>query len=100
MGAPSNSWRALAGFLGVAAGVALLFALVAMVALRPRDGLAWVRVPDLGDDLRVDAGLQTKPLKETVVAAVLHDREMDGTTGGGVAFDLALDVHQLHESTM
>ena len=69
MGAPSNSWRALAGFLGVAAGVALLFALVAMVALRPRDGLAWVRVPDLSADLRVDAGLQTKPLKDTVVAA-------------------------------
>ena len=45
MGAPSNSWRALAGFLGVAAGVALLFALVAMVALRPRDGLAWEMAP-------------------------------------------------------
>ena len=94
MGAPSNSWRALAGFLGVAAGVALLFALVAMVALRPRDGLAWVRVPDLSADLRVDAGLQTKPLKETVVAAVLQDRALEGTTGGGLAVAPALAVTQ------
>src|SRR2546423_13524148 len=85
MGAPSNGWRALAGFLGVAAGVALLFAVVAMVALRPKDGLAWVRVPDLGADLRVDAGLQTKPLKATVVAAVLQDQGLDGTMAGGPA---------------
>ena len=90
MGAPSNGWRALAGFLGVAAGVALLFALVAMVALRPKDGLAWVRVPDLGADLRVDAGLQTKPLKETVVAAVLQDLALDGATGSGLAVTLVV----------
>jgi len=94
MGIPSNSWRALAGFLGVAAGVALLFALVATVALRPRDGLAWVRVPDLSADLRVDGGLQTKPLKETVVAAVLQDRALDGTTGSGLAVAPALAVTQ------
>src|SRR6059058_3081469 len=94
MGAPSNGWRALAGFLGVAAGVALLFALVAMVALRPRDGLAWVRVPDLAADLRVDAGLQTKPLKETVVAAVLQDLALDGATGSGLAVAPALVVTQ------
>jgi len=94
MGAPSNSWRALAGFLGVAAGVALLFALVAMVALRPRDGLAWVRVPDLSADLRVDAGLQTKPLKESVVAAVLQDLGLDGTTASGLAIAPALAISQ------
>ena len=94
MGIPSNGWRALAGFLGVAAGVALLFALVATVALRPRDGLAWVRVPDLSADLRVDGGLQTKPLKETVVAAVLQDRALDGTTGSGLAVAPALAVTQ------
>ena len=94
MGIPSNSWRALAGFLGVAAGIALLFALVATVALRPRDGLAWVRVPDLSADLRVDGGLQTKPLKETVVAAVLQDRALDGTTGSGLAVAPALAVTQ------
>src|SRR3989442_11510815 len=94
MGAHSNGWRALAGFLGVAAGVALLFALVAMVALRPRDGRAWVRVPDLAAALRVDAGLQTKPLKDTVVAAVLQDRVLDGTTASGLAIAPALAVTQ------
>src|SRR6267154_4162178 len=94
MGAPSNSWRALVGFLGVAAGVALLFALVALVALRPRDGLAWVRVPDLSADLRVDAGLQTKPLKDTVVAAVLQDQRLDGSTTSGLAVAPALAVTQ------
>ena len=92
MGAPSKSWRALAGFLGVAAGVALLFTLVAMVALRPKDGLAWVWVPDLGADLRVDAGLQTKPLKDTVVAAVLQDRALEGTTASGLSVAPALAV--------
>src|SRR6267378_4068641 len=92
MGAHSNSWRALAGFFGVAVGVALLFALVAMVALRPRDGLAWVRVPDLSADLRIDAGLQTKPLKNSVVAAVLQDQALDGTTGSGLAVAPALVV--------
>jgi len=94
MGTPSNGWRALAGFLGVAAGVALLFALVAMVALRPRDGLAWVQVPDLSADLRVDAGLQTKPLKESVVAAVLQDLGLDGTTASGLAIAPALAISQ------
>src|SRR6266566_2565702 len=92
MGAPSKSWRALAGFLGVAAGVALLFTLVAMVALRPKDGLAWISVPDLGADLRVDAGLQTKPLKDTVVAAVLQDRALEGTTASGLSVAPALAV--------
>ena len=92
MGAPSNSWRALASFLGVAVGVALLFAVVAMVALRPKEGLAWVRVPDLSADLRVDAGLQTKPLKATVVAAVLQDLTLDGTMSGGLAVAPALVV--------
>src|SRR2546430_13085907 len=94
MGAPSSGWRALAGFLGVAAGVALLFALVAMVALRPRAGLAWGRVPDLSAGLRVDAGLQTKPLKESVVAAVLQDLGLDGTAASGLAIAPALAVSQ------
>jgi len=94
MGAPSKSWRALAGFLGVAAGVALLFTLVAMVALRPKDGLAWVWVPDLGADLRVEAGLQTKPLKDTVVAAVLQDQGLEGTTASGLSIAPALAVTQ------
>jgi hypothetical protein len=92
MGAPSTGWRTLAAFFGVASGVALLFALVALVALQPRDGLAWVRVPDLAADLRVDGGLQTKPLKNTVVAAVLNDRALEGATASGLALAPALAV--------
>ena len=92
MGAPSTGWRTLAAFFGVASGVALLFALVALVALQPRDGLAWVQVPDLAADLRVDSGLQTKPLKGTVVAAVLQDQALDGTTASGLAVAPALAV--------
>src|SRR5229473_1096911 len=90
MGAPSTGWRMLAAFFGVAFGVALLFALVALVALQPRDGLAWVQVPDLSADLRVDGGLQTKPLKNTVVAAVLQDQKLDGATASGLALAPAL----------
>src|SRR5947209_6007925 len=90
MGAPSTGWRTLAAFFGVAFGVAVLFALVALVALRPRDGLAWVEVPDLAADLRVDSGLQTKPLKNSVVAAVLQDQGLDGATTSGLAVAPAL----------
>ena len=80
----------LAAFFGVAFGVALLFALVALVALQPREGLAWVQVPDLSADLRVDNDLQTKPLKNTVVAAVLQDQKLDGATASGLALAPAL----------
>jgi len=90
MGAPSTGWRTLAAFFGVAFGVAVLFAVVALVALQPRDGLAWVQVPDLAADLRVDSGLQTKPLKNSVVAAVLQDQGLDGTTASGLAVAPAL----------
>jgi outer membrane biosynthesis protein TonB len=90
MGAPSTGWRTLAAFFGVAFGVAVLFALVALVALQPHDGLAWVQVPDLSADLRVDSGLQTKPLKNTVVAAVLEDQKLDGATANGLALAPAL----------
>ena len=90
MGAPSTGWRMLAAFFGVAFGVAVLFALVALVALQPREGLAWVQVPDLSADLRVDNGLQTKPLKNSVVAAVLQDQKLDGATASGLALAPAL----------
>src|SRR5882672_3186257 len=90
MGAPSTGWRTLAAFFGVAFGVALLFALVALVALQPKDGLAWVQVPDLAADLRVDGGLQTKPLKSTVVAAVLHDQPLEGASPNALALAPAL----------
>jgi len=90
MGVPSTGWRMLAAFFGVAFGVAVLFALVALVALQPRERLAWVQVPDLSADLRVDSGLQTKPLKNTVVAAVLQDQKLDGATASGLALAPAL----------
>jgi outer membrane biosynthesis protein TonB len=92
MGAPSNGGRALAGFLSLAVGVLLLFGLVALVALRPVDGLAWVQLPDLTADLRLDAGLQTKPLKDTVVAEALRDRTLDGSGAEALAVPPALAV--------
>jgi outer membrane biosynthesis protein TonB len=92
MGAHSSGRRALAGFVGLAMGVVALFGLVALVALRPIDGLAWVQVPDLTADLRLDAGLQTKPLKGTIVAEVLHDRALDDSSTQALALAPALAV--------
>jgi outer membrane biosynthesis protein TonB len=90
MGAHSNGRRALAAFFGLSLGVVVLFGLVALVALRPVDSLAWVQVPDLAADLRLDAGLQTKPLKNAVVAEALHDQARDGITAGTLAVPPAL----------
>ncbi len=92
MGAHSNSGRALAGFFGLAVLVVMLFGLVALVALRPTDGLAWVQVPDLSADLRLDTGLQTKPLKNTVLAEALHDRALEGNAVDALAVAPALAV--------
>lgn len=80
MGATSNPRRALAGYLTVAAGIALLFGVVALAALRPADGLSWVRLPQLGADFGLDPGLKTRPLRSTIVAEALQDR-LDGSTG-------------------
>ncbi len=80
MGASSSPRRALAGYLTIAAGIALLFGVVALAALRPSDGLAWVRLPQLGADFGLDPGLKTRPLRSTVVAETLQDR-LDGSTG-------------------
>jgi hypothetical protein len=80
MGATSNPRRALAGYLTVAAGIALLFGVVALAALRPEDGLAWVRLPQLGADFGLDPGLKTRPLRSTIVAEALQDR-LYGSTG-------------------
>src|SRR2546428_5908631 len=85
MGAYSNGRRALAAFFGLSLGVVVLFGLLALVALRPTDGLAWVQVPDLAADLRLDAGLQTKPLKSAVVAEALQDQGLDGSVGDSLA---------------
>jgi hypothetical protein len=80
MGATSNPRRALAGYLTVAAGIGLLFGVVALAALRPADGLAWVRLPQLGADFGLDPGLKTRPLRSTIVAEALQDR-LYGSTG-------------------
>src|ERR1700737_3142688 len=92
MGAHSNGGRTLATFFGLAFVVVLLFGLVALVALRPADSYAWVQVPDLTADLRLDAGLQTKPLKNTVVAEALSDRALDGTNAEALAVPPALAI--------
>jgi outer membrane biosynthesis protein TonB len=92
MGAHSDGRRALAAFFVVAPGVVLLFAAVALVALHPIDGLAWVQVPDLTADLRLDAGLQTKPLKTTVVAEALQDQALDASDTQALAIPPALAV--------
>jgi hypothetical protein len=92
MGAQSYGPRALAGFFGLALGIVLLFGAVALVALRPTDGLAWVQVPDLAADLRLDAGLQTKPLKNTVIAEALRDQGLSGINDTSLAVSPALAV--------
>jgi outer membrane biosynthesis protein TonB len=94
MGAQSYGRRALAGFCGLTLGIVLLFGAVALVALRPTDGLAWVQVPDLTADLRLDSGLQTKPLKNTVIAEALHDQALTGSGGTALAVPPALAVAQ------
>src|SRR5579864_3154790 len=76
MGALSSGRRMLAGFVALALGLIVLFGSVALVALHPVDSFAWVSVPDLTSDLRLDAGLQTKPLKSSVVGEALADREI------------------------
>jgi hypothetical protein len=78
MGSLLHVRRTLAGFLALAAVIVVLFGVIALVALQPRDGLAWVNVPQLGPDLGLDAGLRTKPLKETVVADAARDRAIEG----------------------
>jgi outer membrane biosynthesis protein TonB len=81
MSATANHRRALAGYLTIAAGIAVLFGVVALAALRPEDGLAWVRLPQLDADFGLDPGLKTRPLRSTVVAEALQDR-LDRSTGG------------------
>ena len=92
MGAHSSGRRALAGFFALAFGVVLLFGLVALVALQPSDGFAWVETPDLTADLRLDAALHTKPLKTSVIAEALSDQPLDGGNAGSLALAPALSV--------
>src|SRR6202035_193416 len=78
MGTQFHARRTLAGFFGLAAVIVVLFGVIALVALQPRDGLAWVNVPQLGPDLGLDAGLRTKRLKETSAADAASDRALQG----------------------
>ncbi|TMF57682.1 MAG: hypothetical protein E6I22_03570, partial [Chloroflexi bacterium] len=66
MGANRKGRRTLAGFTGLGVGVVVLFGAVALAALRPNDGLAWVQVPSLGPDFGLDSGARTKPLSPQV----------------------------------
>lgn len=90
MGAQSSGRRALAGFFGLTLAVVALFGAVALVALRPIDSLAWVQVPDLTADLRLDAGLQTKPLKSSVIGEAVEDEALLGASSGPLAVPPAL----------
>jgi len=80
--------RALAGYLAVAVGTSLLLGAVALAALRPADGLAWVQIPKLGPDFGLDPGLKTRPLRTTVVAEVLRDR-IDAGTGSAESLQIS-----------
>lgn len=90
MGAHASGRRALASFFALALGIVLLFGAVALVALRPVDNLAWAQVPDLTADLRLDAGLQSKPLKSAVIAEALQDEALTGNSPQALAVQPAL----------
>ncbi|HEY8677858.1 MAG TPA: hypothetical protein VIN39_04410, partial [Candidatus Dormibacteraeota bacterium] len=94
MGGHSDGRRRFAGFIGLAFGVILLFGAVAMAALRPTDGLAWVDVPQLAPDLGLDAGLRTQPLKAAVVADALRDSALEGSAAESLAVAPVLTVVQ------
>jgi hypothetical protein len=93
MGGHSDGRRRFAGFIGLAFGVILLFGAVAMAALRPTDGLAWVDVPQLAPDLGLDAGLRTQPLKAAVVADALRDSALEGSAAESLAVAVCFANH-------
>src|SRR5919201_1603798 len=79
----ARTWRTILGFAGLAAGVTALFAAVALAALQPVDGLAWVTTPALAPDLGLDSGLRTRPLNARIVGEAVRDRTLIGMTGAG-----------------
>src|ERR671937_1940149 len=79
----ARTWRTILGFAGLAAGVTALFAAVALAALQPVDGLAWVTTPALAPDLGLDSGLRTRPLNPRIVGEAVRDRTLTGMTGAG-----------------
>ncbi len=78
MGAHSNGGRTIVSFIGLTLGIVVLFGLVALVALQPRDGLTWVEIPTLGADLRLDLAAQISPLKNAAIPDALRDQPLAG----------------------
>src|SRR5205085_5814893 len=70
--------KKLAGFTGVGLALLAVFGLVALAALRPLDGYAWVTVPPLAPDYRLDAGLTIQPVSDRVVAEAVKDQAILG----------------------
>jgi hypothetical protein len=81
MDAVWSSIRKLAAFAGVALGLMVVFGLVAMAALRPLSGYAWVTAPLLAPDYRLDPGLTVKPLSDRVVVDAVKDQALLGPGG-------------------
>ena len=70
--------RKHAGFAGVGLALLAVFGLVALAALRPLDGYAWVTTPPLAPDYRLDAGLAIQPVSDRVVAEAVKDQAILG----------------------
>ena len=95
--------KKLAGFTGVGLALLAVFGLVALAALRPLDGYAWVTVPPLAPDYRLDAGLTIQPVSDRVVsdgkyvtaAGVSSGIDMALTLAGRLAGDEAAQAIQL-----
>src|ERR671935_853339 len=96
----ARTWRTILGFAGLAAGVTVLFAAVALAALQPVDGLAWVTTPALAPDLGLDSGLRTRPLNPRIVGEAVRDRTLTGRTeaGSGPVVNPILTATQTGES--
>ena len=78
MGAYFKAGRTVVSFGGLTLGVVLLFGFVALVALQPRDGLAWVEIPRLGADLRLDSTVQISPLTNAAIPDAVRDQPLIG----------------------
>src|SRR5438445_10168420 len=83
MAAIWKSIRKLAGFTGVGLALLAVFGLVAMAALRPVSGYAWVTTPPLAPDYRLDPGLTVQPVSASVVAEAVRDQALLGKSDSG-----------------
>jgi hypothetical protein len=76
MGAHSDGRRTVVSFIGLTLGIVVLFGLVALVALQPRDGLTWVEIPNLAADLHLDATVQIAPLNNAAIPDAVRDQAL------------------------